>query len=473
MGATGTSWRVPSSGLAPCVRTWSAPHSNGTNIGLPLAKWQTCLPGQQIISIYGLPLRLTARRLRYTFATKLVASGASPQEVADALDHSSTAHVMVYFNSRSDVVQRLDKAVRLALAPIAQAFMSQVIRSEAEAARHGDRASRIRHASNHQAAHETDLGLCVHPWDALPCSELGGCEGCSELRVVKGDPVARAEALLHSQCRQACASGPAAIEAIAIPGQSATRRAAILQGFVPGSGGILVKVAIGRPMTPKNWASIARFTDRRTGLRLQEAPPATAWEQREIAIFRPDGTKTAIGLAALEDVLGPTLLAWPGRTGTVVPIAQKYADDLLGTSLQASMFEPNVAALGDRRTYVSSPKAANALRPGTPILFYESSRSGGRGAVVAAARVVDAVIARKDSLPGDAMRRSVIEDADPLSSSEEVLVTTFDNVMRCPTPIPLSNLRDAGAAGTQNFISSTPIGSDALIAVLDLGWSHA
>ena len=241
-----------------------------------------------------------------------------------------------------------------------------------------------------------------------------------------------AEALLHSQCIQACTDGAAAIEAVAIPGQSATRRAAVLQGFVPGGGGILVKVAIGRPMTPKNWATMARFTHRRTGLRLQEAPPATAWERREIAVSRPDGSQAVIGLAALEDVLGPTLLAWPGRTGTVVPIAQKYADDLLGTSLQASMFEPNVAALGDRRTYVSSPKAANALRPGTPILFYESTRSGGRGAVVAAARVVDAVIARKDSLPGDAMRRSVIEDADPLSSSEEVLITTFDNVMRCP-----------------------------------------
>ena len=107
----------------------------------------------------GLPLKLTARRLRYTFATKLVASGASPQEVADALDHSSTAHVMVYFNSRSDVVQRLDKAVGLALAPIAQAFMGQVIRSEAEAARHGDRPSRIRHASPTLNSLET-VGSC-------------------------------------------------------------------------------------------------------------------------------------------------------------------------------------------------------------------------------------------------------------------------------------------------------------------------
>ena len=70
------------------------------------------------------------------------------------------------------------------------------------------------------------------------------------------------------------------------------------------------------------------------------------------------------------------------------------------------------------------------------------------------------------------MERSVIEDADPLSSSEEVLVTTFDNVMRCPMPVAFSKLRKVGAAGKQNLVSSTPIGSDALIAVLELAWPN-
>ena len=110
-------------------------------------------------TVEGEPLRLTPRRLRYTFATKLVASGASPQEVADALDHTDTAYVMVYFNTRSDVVMRLDKAIGLALAPIAQAFMGKVIRSEGEADRSGDRASRIRHASPTMQSLET-LGSC-------------------------------------------------------------------------------------------------------------------------------------------------------------------------------------------------------------------------------------------------------------------------------------------------------------------------
>lgn len=95
----------------------------------------------------GGPLHLSPRRLRYTFATRLVATGASPQEVADALDHSDTGTVMVYFNSRSDVVTRLDKAMGLALAPIAQAFMGVVIDDETGATRARDKASRIKHYS--------------------------------------------------------------------------------------------------------------------------------------------------------------------------------------------------------------------------------------------------------------------------------------------------------------------------------------
>jgi len=107
----------------------------------------------------GSPLHLTPRRLRYTFATKLVADGASPQEVADALDHSDTGYVMVYFNTRSDVVQRLDKAMGLALAPIAQAFMGVVIDDESGATRARDKGSRIRHYSPTMKSLE-NVGSC-------------------------------------------------------------------------------------------------------------------------------------------------------------------------------------------------------------------------------------------------------------------------------------------------------------------------
>ncbi|MCW0131856.1 site-specific integrase [Burkholderia pseudomallei] len=94
----------------------------------------------------GSMLNLNARRLRYTYATRLVREGASPAELADALDHTDLQHVMVYFNSRSDAVIALDKALALRLAPVAQTFMGVIIKDESEALRSGDPASRIHFA---------------------------------------------------------------------------------------------------------------------------------------------------------------------------------------------------------------------------------------------------------------------------------------------------------------------------------------
>lgn len=118
-----------------------------------------------ILNFEGQPLRITPRRLRYSFATRLAQEGASIQDVADALDHSSTDHVMVYFNNRSDVVRNLDRAISALLAPVAQAFMGKIIKSEVEATRAGDPASRIRHRD-----------VNTRKFEALgSCGELGVC----------------------------------------------------------------------------------------------------------------------------------------------------------------------------------------------------------------------------------------------------------------------------------------------------------
>ncbi|WP_290594889.1 site-specific integrase [Arenimonas sp. SCN 70-307] len=76
---------------------------------------------------HGLNFRLAPRRLRYTFATRLVDEGCSPLELADALDHTDLQHVMVYFNSRGGVVRQLDAAMALRLAPLANAFLGRIV----------------------------------------------------------------------------------------------------------------------------------------------------------------------------------------------------------------------------------------------------------------------------------------------------------------------------------------------------------
>lgn len=86
----------------------------------------------------GQRLKVTTRRLRYTFATRLIREGVGKLEVADLLDHTDTQNVQVYFDIKSDIVEHLDKAIALALAPLAQAFMGTLVPDAKHAIRGDD-----------------------------------------------------------------------------------------------------------------------------------------------------------------------------------------------------------------------------------------------------------------------------------------------------------------------------------------------
>lgn len=283
-----------------------------------------------------------------------------------------------------------------------------------------------------------------------------------------------ADHLIDSQCQEACGSGPVTIELPHIPGQSTVRRVAALRGFLPVPRvDTLIKVALGRPVTGESWTAIARQTRRRTGLRLPETPPDSLAIEKGLEVLGPDGQPVMVRLPALEDALGPTVIVWPGRDGVIVPIARTYADDLLGTSDQFPLFGSPEASFLTRRTYFNSPRTAPLMRPGVPILFYESKRSGGRGAVVAVTRIVDATVIAKQQVPDTLLRRAVVEDLEPLSATEDVLATSFDNLLRFPSPVSLEALRRLEATGTANLQTTTAVTSERLSAILELGWTRA
>ncbi|MBI5129870.1 MAG: site-specific integrase [Rhodopseudomonas palustris] len=88
-------------------------------------------------------LKVNARRFRRTYATRAVEEGVSPMELAVMLDHSDLGTVMVYFETRASQVFRLDAAVAVKLAPLADAFMGRIVRDEAEAVNGDDPSKRI------------------------------------------------------------------------------------------------------------------------------------------------------------------------------------------------------------------------------------------------------------------------------------------------------------------------------------------
>lgn len=91
----------------------------------------------------GVALHLSPNRFRYTLGTNLAREGKGEYVIAEALDHSDTQNAGVYVRNIPDIVKRIDKAVAMQLAPIAQAFRGVLVTSESNALRGNDPSSRI------------------------------------------------------------------------------------------------------------------------------------------------------------------------------------------------------------------------------------------------------------------------------------------------------------------------------------------
>lgn len=91
----------------------------------------------------GEPMHVTAVRFRRTVATRAAIEGHGPLVLAELLDHDDTQNVGVYIEARPEIVERIDRAIAMRLAPLAQAFAGVLIDDESQATRAGDPSSRI------------------------------------------------------------------------------------------------------------------------------------------------------------------------------------------------------------------------------------------------------------------------------------------------------------------------------------------
>lgn len=283
-----------------------------------------------------------------------------------------------------------------------------------------------------------------------------------------------AEYLLDAAIKQACSNNPAVIRLLNVPGQPTVSALATTRGFVAtGAGHDLVKVAIGQPITRENWEATRQATRRKTGLGLPAQWPEFQNGSCGVAITNGSGQSLDISPERFEDMFGPTLYLWPGREAVIVPIQRAYADELLGTNTQTrlSFIEDRDASFLSRRAYVNTPRARNAMRPGLPILFYESGKNGGRSAVVAVGRIVDSVLVPKEATSGDMVQRVVVDDLSYFSAVDEVLMTSFDNLIPFPTPVRLAKLKEWGATGSSNLISATAISHENLARIIGAAWT--
>lgn len=88
-------------------------------------------------------LRVTSRRLRRTVGTRTAQEGHGALIIAEVLDHTDIQNVGVYVQVSEEIMARIDKAIALKMAPMAQAFKGILINDESNAVRGNDPASRI------------------------------------------------------------------------------------------------------------------------------------------------------------------------------------------------------------------------------------------------------------------------------------------------------------------------------------------
>jgi ribosomal protein S18 acetylase RimI-like enzyme len=241
------------------------------------------------------------------------------------------------------------------------------------------------------------------------------------------------------------------------PNQSHVRELATGFGFhSTGDHGSLTKLVLGSVLTSATWQVGQAELATKCGLRLPTAAPTYRNVDQPMQVLTPNGNQTHVPLDLLETLLSPALLCLPGRPAVLTPIHNKFADELLGSSPQGSLLPRASASLFQDRHYLSDPRTLQHFKRGTIILFYESTKYGGRAAVVSIGRVREAYLQEADLLDSDGLEHSVLttDTLDRIGKSKMKTVTIFDNIFTLPHPVPLTTLKRIGCGAATQLITT-------------------
>ncbi|HKB60775.1 MAG TPA: tyrosine-type recombinase/integrase [Gallionellaceae bacterium] len=110
--------------------------------------------------VTGCQLRLTSRRLRYTFACNMARQGASRAALAEMLDHTDTQHVGVYYELFDEMVAMLDKALALKMGKVIGWFKGKIVDGN-EQAINGDNPDKyLFFVGEENPQEQIEIGVC-------------------------------------------------------------------------------------------------------------------------------------------------------------------------------------------------------------------------------------------------------------------------------------------------------------------------
>ncbi|MGJ8609539.1 MAG: GNAT family N-acetyltransferase [Octadecabacter sp.] len=276
------------------------------------------------------------------------------------------------------------------------------------------------------------------------------------------------DALLTKAIDDIAQAGPQLVQISTAQGQTIASKLALEAGFRPSEGKhTYQKLILGRPVTPKCFDVVQN----KLRLLLGESG-VHQWMPSNFEDIDQLHQQPTDEFDDLEQFSSPALFASNHRNIIIQPIAKSFADQLLGTTGQLSFLEQFGGATKSEKIYVCSGRKRNSYHIGQIVLFYESSRTGGRGAVVAAASVRSVLLMDKEKVTQRNLSKTVLDSVSDMSSTDEVTMVGFSNVLRLPNPIRLPRLKALGAHTGQNFVSATPIATHVGQAILDEGWDH-
>jgi GNAT superfamily N-acetyltransferase len=267
--------------------------------------------------------------------------------------------------------------------------------------------------------------------------------------------------LLMYLLEQMASSGPMHVRLELPEHQTILREMAFGLGFRGASGqSQLTKLILGRVFTRTTWSACRQELLTIGGPKLPAAIPEYRNVDQQITVFTPDGNQAHVSLDALETLLSSALFCLPGRPAIITPIQRRYSEALLGHSKQTSLLPRGSASTYQDRHYLSSPRTLRYFKRGTLMLFYESTSQGGRGELVAMARVRQAYLKSSGDLVAD-LPKSVLAESNlaDIGRTEQKTVTVFDNIFHLPRCIPLSSLQRIGC-GRPNDLITTHLISD-------------
>jgi GNAT superfamily N-acetyltransferase/predicted nucleic acid-binding protein len=287
------------------------------------------------------------------------------------------------------------------------------------------------------------------------------------------------DCLFDQVARDASAIAPVVLSLTTRTGDVTITKVALSHGFEKQGGEQLHacfnKICVGRPISPSNFKRLGTALQLCSGIRFPDILPEFKSVHQKITFYDASDRERSLELASLEKYLSPTLLLCPNRPGVIAPIQRVFADDLFGTSRQLSLLPSKEAVMCSERVYFSAARNRVVLQEGRILIFYESGKDNGRSAAIAAARVLATEVVEKRSVSSTLLRKGVLEESQiaALSSTEQIAVTRFDNVLVFSDPVPLAMLRELECVDGANLVTARTLSANRVTALLEAAFNES